>query len=129
MDVRQLKAFCKRLPGAVEVLHEAPANILSYAVGGKYFAWFKTSEPERWRFSLRVTSERFLELTDMPGCKPARFMARHRWITIVRVERMPEDYLRELVEWSYRDAFGRLTKKKQREISEGVATASNLASD
>ncbi|WP_277928918.1 MmcQ/YjbR family DNA-binding protein [Luteimonas aquatica] len=116
MNVRRLRNFCRRLPGAVENPRPPPTNILGYTVGGKYFAWFKTSEPERWRFSLRVTPDRFLELTDMPGCKPARFMARYHWVTIVDVSRMPEAYLRELVEWSYRRALGGLSGKKRREL-------------
>jgi len=30
-------------------------------VGGKKFAYFKTSNPERWRFSVKVTPARFVE--------------------------------------------------------------------
>ncbi len=116
MDTRGLKAFCGRFPGAETRLHRDPVNVLSYQVGGRTFAYFKTSEPERWRFSVRVTPERFLELTDVPGIKPARYMGRWRWITIVDVRGVPEDYLRELVDWSYRDAFGRLSRKRQRQL-------------
>jgi hypothetical protein len=38
-----------------------------YTVGGRKFAYFKTSEPERWRFSTRVAPDRFIELTDVPA--------------------------------------------------------------
>ena len=51
--------------------------------GGRKFAYFKTSEPEQWRFSIRTTPERFMELTDVPGIKPARYMAKFHWVTIV----------------------------------------------
>src|SRR5688500_15763739 len=108
MNVEQLKAHCRRFAGATETLSGPPSNILVYAVGGKTFAYFKTSEPERWRFSFRVTPDRFLELTDMPGVKPARFMARFHWVTVVAVETFPADYLRELVDASYRRAFAAL---------------------
>lgn len=83
-----------------------PRNILVYYAGRGKFAYFKTSEPERWRFSVRVTPDRFLELTDVPGVKPARYLARFHWITIVDVARFPEDYLVELVDASYRRALG-----------------------
>ncbi|WP_457096695.1 MmcQ/YjbR family DNA-binding protein [Lysobacter sp. P5_B9] len=96
-------------------------NILVYNLGEKTFAYFKTSEPERWRFSVRVTPDRFLELTDMPGVKPARFMARFHWVTIVDVRRMPEAYLTELVTWSYRRALGSLSRKRQRELAGDMA--------
>jgi len=120
MNLRALKKFCSSLPGSVEKIHFAPSNVLVYTVGGKFFAYFKTSDPEKWRFSIRVTPDRFLELTDTPGIKPARYMGRFHWVTIVKVESMPGEYLTELVEWSYQRAFSSLTRKKQNEISSGA---------
>jgi predicted DNA-binding protein (MmcQ/YjbR family) len=116
MNIRQLKAFCNRLSGARETLYGEPSNILVYSVGGRTFAYFKTSEPERWRFSTKVTPDRFIELTDVPGVKPARYRGRFHWVTIVDVHRFPEAYLVELVEWSYQRAFASLSKAKQMAI-------------
>ncbi|UTY56992.1 MmcQ/YjbR family DNA-binding protein [Massilia sp. erpn] len=116
MNTQQVKELCNSFPAAVEALHGPPSNILTYTVGGKHFAWFKTSEPEQWRFSFRATPERFLELTGMPGVKPARFMARYHWVTIVNVRAFPEDYLRELVQWSYERALASLSKTRQRAL-------------
>ncbi len=118
MNVENLKRYCSGFQGATEVLHAGPSNILVYAVGGKTFAYFKTSEPERWRFSVRVTSDRFVELTDMPGIKPARYMGRFHWVTIVKVHQFPEPYLTDLIEWSYRKALGSLSKTRQLAIAE-----------
>jgi predicted DNA-binding protein (MmcQ/YjbR family) len=117
MNVDQLKAHCASLPGVAERLYQSPINVHAYQVGGKSFSYFKTSNPERWRFSMRVAPERFLELTDMPGIKPAKYMARYHWITVVDVSSFPEDYLIELIEWSYQKAFNSLSKKKRHEIS------------
>ncbi len=108
-----LQAACRGLPGATETAHGAPSNVLSYAVGGKSFAWFKTSTPEQWRFSLRVTPERFVELTAVPGVKPARYMGRFHWVTIVAVGAFPADYLTELLDWSYHKARASLSRAKQ----------------
>lgn len=115
MNTTQLKTHCGELPGAESLLHAPPVNVLSYKVGGKTFAYFKTSEPEQWRFSFRTTPDRFLELTGMPGVKPARYMGRYHWVTIVDVRRFPADYLLELVQWSYGKALSSLSKAKQRE--------------
>ena len=104
MNVSRLKQFCRGFPRATETLYGEPYNFLVYTVGGRKFAYFKTSEPERWRFSTRVTAERFIELTDVPGVKPARYRGRYGWITIVNVSAFPADYLKELVGWSYRRA-------------------------
>lgn len=116
MKTEALKKLCRSLPGATEKLYEAPSNVLCYYVSGRLFAYFKTSEPERWRFSVRVPPARFIELTDQPGIKPARYRGRHHWVTIVQVQAMPESYLRELLQDSYARALSTLSAKKRRDI-------------
>ena len=113
MNVEELKIFCRGFVGATETIYGEPSNILVYSVGGKNFAYFKTSEPEKWRFSTRVSADRFVELTDIPGIKPARYMGRFHWVTVVKISQFPAAYLAELVEWSYRKALGSLSKTKQ----------------
>ena len=97
----------------METLYGEPYNFLVYSVDGKKFAYFKTSHPERWRFSTRVTPDRFVELTDVPGVKPARYRGRFGWITIVDVSKFPAAYLKELVEWSYQRALVSSTSAKR----------------
>src|SRR5215471_5025135 len=116
MNVPKLKQFCREFPQATETLYGEPYNFLVYSVGGKKFAYFKTSDPERWRFSTRVTPDRFIELTDVPGVKPARYRGRFGWITIVNVASFPDDYLRELVDCSYRRALDSLSKTRRSAI-------------
>jgi predicted DNA-binding protein (MmcQ/YjbR family) len=110
MDVAAVKEHCRRYPGATSTLHAAPSNILVYYARGRKFAYFKTSDPEKWRFSIRTTPERFLELTDVPGIKPARYLARFHWVTIVDVSCVPADYLEELIAWSYARATARVRR-------------------
>jgi predicted DNA-binding protein (MmcQ/YjbR family) len=116
MNVPQLKEFCRGFPGATETPYEEPYNFLVYSVGGKKFAYFKTSHPERWRFSTRVSPDRFIELTDVRGVKPARYRGRFHWITIVNVSSFPASYLMELVQWSYQRALASLSKARQTAI-------------
>lgn len=119
MNIEELKQFCESFPAASSQLHKPPSNVLIYSVGDKQFAYFKTSEPEQWRFSIRTSPDRFLELTDMPGVKPARYMGRFHWVTIVDVRRFPDDYLRELVNWSYNKAVASLSKRQQAALATG----------
>jgi len=117
MDVAAVKEHCSRYAGASSKVYGPPSNILVYYVGGRKFAYFKTSDPEKWRFSICTTPERFLELTGVPGIKPARYMARFRWVTIVDVGTVPADYLQELIEWSYAKALSGLPKRQQSAIA------------
>ncbi len=116
MNVLQLQRFCRAFPGATETQYDASWNFRVYAIGGRKFAYFKTSQPERWRFSVRVTPDRFIELTDVPGVKPARYRGRFHWVTIVNVTAFPADYLRELVRCSYERAFTSLSRARQNAI-------------
>ncbi len=117
MDVEQVKEYCRSFPEAMEMESGHRANVLSYKIRGKNFAYFKTSEPEQWRFSFRVTPDRFLELTDQPGIKPARYMRRFHWVTVVDVNTIDSVYLKELVSWSFSKAVASLSKKAQAEIN------------
>ncbi len=119
MNVAAVKQRCNEYPGASAVSIGPPGNILAYEVGGKRFAYFKTSDPEKWRFSIRTTPERFLELTGMPGIKPARYMSRFRWVTIVDVNAMPAAYLEELITWSYTKALAGLPKGRAAAMAAG----------
>lgn len=118
MDTEQLKMLCRGYVCSVEQQHPHPSNILSYSVAGKKFAYFKSSEPECWRFSLWVTPEQFLELTDQPGIKPARYMQRFHWVTIVNVQAIDEDYLKQLLDGSYHKAVSLLSKKTQVQLEQ-----------
>ena len=117
MNVEQLKAYCLSFPGseANEIKH--PGNLLSYSLMGNKFAYFKTSEPEQWRFSVKASPEVFMELTDQEGFKPARYMGRFYWVSIVNVAHMNEDYLKSLIDYSYNHALKKLPKYKQAQIT------------
>lgn len=116
MDAAEVKAFCAGCPGALSKLFGPPSNVLVYYVGGRKFAYFKTSDPEKWRFSIRVVPERFLELTDVPGFKPARYLARLHWVTIVDVNAVPAEVLHELIESSYAQALSRPGRRRRAPI-------------
>ncbi|EPJ47802.1 MAG: hypothetical protein OFPII_09560 [Osedax symbiont Rs1] len=126
MNVEQLKNHCAGFTNSEVVDAEYPANLLSYNIGQKKFAYFKTSPPERWRFSIRVTAERFLELTDQQGIQPAKYLHRFHWVTIINVNRVDEGYLKELVECSYQQALASLSKKRQRQLQYSEAVISGI---
>jgi predicted DNA-binding protein (MmcQ/YjbR family) len=113
MTADEVKAYCAALPGVSSELHDTPNNVLVYRLADKRFAYFKTSQPQQWRFSVRVMPERFLELTDQPGIQPARYLQRFHWVTLVNVEQMPGEQLRELIDWSYARALQALSRRRR----------------
>lgn len=129
MNVKQLQKFCRDLPGSNERLLGEPSNILVYSLDKTNFAYFKTSAPERWRFSMKVTPSRFVELTGIPGLKPARYRGRYHWITIVDVRHFPAGYLKELVAWSYQYALVGLPRARRILLSDQSATTAEDTED
>ena len=87
-----------------------------YKVGGKMFA---VSGPDAASlYSFKVDDFRFLELTDLPGVRPAPYLARAKWVQIDPPECVLDDVeIEELVRDSYKLVFAKLTKKLQREIN------------
>lgn len=116
MNLKDAAEFCLALPAVTEESSGDPYNIHAFKIGSKKFAYYKTSEPEKFRFSIRVTPSRFVELTDQPGIKPARYMHRFHWVTIVSVESVPDTYLKELIEWSYAKAVDGLKKTERKAL-------------
>lgn len=117
MTRNDVKKYCGSFSSVVATEKTFPMDYLSYTVKGKKFAYFKTSEPEMWSFNIRVSEDRFLELTDQPGIKPSKYMARFHWITLSNVDAMDENYLKELILWSYQKSLSSLPQKIQAEVN------------
>ncbi len=126
MNLEQLSEYCCTLPSVSTAEIAAPGNIFRFKVDKQTFAYYKTSEPQLGRFSLRVDADRFWELTDQQNTpypiQPARYMARFHWITIIDVTTIPEHWLQDWLLGSYHQAVSRLSKKRQRELSDQLAS-------
>ena len=101
------------LPGATEQIQWENDRV--FKVGGKMFAASGIETDSLYSF--KVGDHRFLELTDLPGVKPAPYLARARWVQIDPAEcKLPKAELKELVRESHRLVLAKLPKKKQMTI-------------
>lgn len=113
MTAAELRTLCLSLPGATETIQWGDNRV--FKVGGKMFA-ISGYEPDSL-YSIKVDDGRFLELSDLPGFRPAPYLARARWVQVdVNECRLPSEHLEDLVRDAYEIIFRRLTKKLQREI-------------
>ncbi|RPH43556.1 MAG: MmcQ/YjbR family DNA-binding protein [Burkholderiales bacterium] len=64
----------------------------------------------------KVDAERFLELTDRPGIRPAPYLARAGWVAIGDPSRFALAELRPLIERSHRLVVAGLSMKVQRAL-------------
>lgn len=60
--------------------------------------------------------DRFLELTDVPGFRPAPYMGRISWVATKTPQTLPETQWRDLIVHSYRQVASRLPLYRQREL-------------
>lgn len=116
MDFNKAKALCRTFPGALEELKWGDDTVFS--VGGKMF--MVTGADPSGGMSFKVEDERFLEMTDRPGMRPAPYLARAKWVRVDSPSTLSEEESAELLRRSYELVFAKLTKKLQRDIGEGA---------
>jgi predicted DNA-binding protein (MmcQ/YjbR family) len=108
------RALAATLPGATEDIKWGAD--LVFSVGGKMFCVFLLQDGVAGCCSFKVDADRFLELSDLPGFKPAPYLARAQWVQVEAKHTMPAAALDDLVRRSHALVAGRLTKKLQAQL-------------
>jgi predicted DNA-binding protein (MmcQ/YjbR family) len=116
MDIERLRRFCLSLPHTTEGVQWD--NDLLFRVGGKMFA-VASLDVTPTRVSFKCTPEKFAELIELEDITPAAYMARNHWVTLHRLDALDEGETKELIRESYSMVWSKLTKKLQKELSEG----------
>lgn len=109
MDEAQLAKYCLTLPGAQEDYKWGGIRVLSVA-GSKMFAVFGLAGDS---LSLKVGQELFLGYVDRPGIRPAPYLARAHWVSLVLPLPVGDDEVRDLLRRSHQLVVRRLPKKTQ----------------
>ena len=73
------------------------------------------------RISFKCTPESFAELCERPEIIPAPYMARAQWVSLERLNALPDLELREMISESYRLVWERLPMKRRAELESGAA--------
>ena len=116
MLAKQLRKLCVSLPSATETIQWGDDRV--FKIGGKMFACSGLDADSKYSF--KVDADRFLELTDVPGVRPAPYLARAKWVQIDPAHcELSEKELKALVRNSYALVFDRLPKKIQRQLKTG----------
>lgn len=116
MNTDEFSATCRSLLAATETIQWGDNRV--FKVGGRMFAVADSARDGC--FSFKVADERFLELSDLPGFRPAPYLARARWVQVDPAAcTLPDAEIAALVHDAWEIIFSRLTKKRQRELSPG----------
>jgi predicted DNA-binding protein (MmcQ/YjbR family) len=114
MNIEQLRKFCLALPGATEDIKWG--NDLCFNVGGKMFT-VTSADSSDGGVSLKTTPEKFTELTEHEGIRPAHYVARYHWITIEDPNAVSQSELKQLISESYQLVFDKLPAKTRKSIA------------
>ncbi len=118
MDIEAIRQYCLRFPHTTEIVQWGAD--LCFKVDGKLFV-VAAIEMVPQRVSFKCTPENFAELCERTEIIPAPYMARAQWVSLLRLNAVPDDELRDLIAESYRLVWERLPKKRQAELESGVA--------
>lgn len=80
--ISRYRKLCLSLPGTTHAVKFSGVD--AYSVDGRLYALFGETS-----FSFKVDPERFLELTDLEGVVPAKFMAGHKWVAVEDPKALP----------------------------------------
>ena len=108
MDLTQLQALCMSLPHATQDIKWA--HDLCFSIGGKMFL-VTGADGFPVSASLKLTDDAFEEWSVKPGCMPAPYMARHKWILIEDIAQFPPSEIKRLATESYELVKAKLPKK------------------
>lgn len=112
MTPTQLRELTGAWPGVSEDIKWG--NDLCLMVAHKMFC---VTDIDGGALCIKVSPERFLELTDLPGIIPAPYLARAHWIK-VQPDALPAAQRDALVRGSYEIIRAKLPKSKQGELAD-----------
>ena len=88
--------------------------VLDKAVGGKMFAMVEPEPGGPHVLGFAVPQDRFNDLLEMEGIRPAPYLARAHWVAVERWDTLPEGELHEHLRAAYERVEARLPPRTQR---------------
>jgi len=117
MTLERLRETCLGLPGTTEQIQWGAD--LVFKVGGKMFCVACTEPgPDTVALSFKCDPDRFAELVEREGIRPAPYLARAKWVALDRFDTLPPRELSALIENAYALVVARLPKQAQRALAQ-----------
>jgi predicted DNA-binding protein (MmcQ/YjbR family) len=104
MNVDSVRGYCLSFPQARENLQWG--ETVCFKVAGKIFATLSlNSVPQSLCF--KCTSEKFAELCEQEGIRPAPYVGRYKWVLLERLGVLFDEELEDLIRQSYEMVAGK----------------------
>lgn len=109
MDVESVRKFCLSLPHVTEDIQWGSDLLLR--IGNKIFVVLSLEPGSDHCMSLKCTPEKFAELVEQDGIRPAPYVARYHWVALERFDVLPSSELKSLLKTAYQLVHDKLPKK------------------
>jgi predicted DNA-binding protein (MmcQ/YjbR family) len=110
MTLENIQNICSKFGDVTEDIKWE--DHLCFNVGGKMFL-ITSPDSSPITASFKTPEEKFNELSERDGFKPAPYLAKHKWIHVDNISRLNNMEWRELLELSYNLVKAKLPKKKK----------------
>ncbi len=110
MDIEAVRKYCLSLPGATEDLKPQWGDALLFRIAGKIFVSMSLADVPL-RMNVKCTPERFAELLEVEGVKPAAYVGRYHWIEVPLAGVFRDPEMKQLIRESYENVRAKLPRK------------------
>jgi predicted DNA-binding protein (MmcQ/YjbR family) len=109
-----IEKFCLALPAATLTVQWEGMRV--YKVGGKMFAMLGPKEQKPHELHFKASETSIFILTQLPDIVPAPYLARAGWVTMKRIDALPDKDVKAYLEQAHAMIAAKLPKKKRAEL-------------
>ena len=113
LNVEDLQKICKKFKGVTEDIKWE--DHLCFNVGDKMFL-VTAPDAVPVSASFKVSDEEFDALSSRPGCMPAPYMARYKWVHVDDIKRLSKKEWEHYLKTAYELVASKLPAKKKKEL-------------
>jgi predicted DNA-binding protein (MmcQ/YjbR family) len=117
MNPEIIREFCLEFPGTTEKLQWG--DDLCFKIGGKIFAMLGLDNP---RMCFKCSPESFAELIEREDVRPAPYVGRYKWVMLDRLDAVPWNELRDLIQQSYEMVLAKAGERRSSKRSSARAS-------
>lgn len=132
MDAEGLRAYLLSLPDVAETMQWGD-NLVYWvadkAIGGKMFALASLSPDHGAVLSFAAGPERFAELVELEGVRPAPYLARASWVAVESWNTLPAAELKELLRRARDLVYEKLPRRTKDVLAESPAIKKKLIAE
>ena len=113
MNIEDIQAICRSMTAVTEDIKWE--HDLVFSIGGKMFCVVGLDQTPT-SASFKVKDEEFEEMCNLPGFKPAPYVAKYKWVWIEDINKMKRSDWKKYITQSYELVSSKLSAKLKKQL-------------